>query len=73
MKWRSLLLGLTVGAAVLGSALGAGRLVEDIQVSKRGEQATITVELACPMRFASDARAPEGLRRRDPREAARSL
>jgi hypothetical protein len=49
------------GAAVLGSALGADRLVEDIQVSKRGEQATITVELACPMRFASDARTPEGL------------
>ncbi|HXR41821.1 MAG TPA: hypothetical protein VN738_05390, partial [Acidothermaceae bacterium] len=48
------------GAAVLGSAVGAGRLVEDIQVSKRGEQATVTVELACPMRLASDARAPEG-------------
>ena len=46
---------------MLGSALGAGRLVEDIQVSKRGEQATITVELACPMRFASDARTPEGM------------
>ena len=51
----------TAGAGVLGSALGAGRLVEDIQVSKRGEQATVTVELACPMRFASDARAPEGM------------
>jgi tetratricopeptide (TPR) repeat protein len=51
----------TAGAVVLGSALGAGRLVEDIQVSKRGEQATITVELACPMRFASDARTPEGM------------
>jgi tetratricopeptide (TPR) repeat protein len=48
-------------AGVLGSALGAGRLVEDIQVSKRGDQATITVELACPMRFASDARAPDGM------------
>jgi len=45
---------------VLGSALGADRLVQDIQVSKRGEQATITVELACPMRFVSDARAPDG-------------
>ena len=60
MKWRAPLFAFTAGAAVAGSAFGAGRIVEDIQVSKRGEQATITVELACPMRFASDARAPEG-------------
>ena len=61
MKCRARVVVLTAGAAVLGSALGAGRLVDDIQVSKRGEQATITVELACPMRFASDARSPEGV------------
>ncbi len=60
MSWAARALLSTVGAVVLGSALGADRLVEDIQVTKRGEQATITVELACPMRFASDARAPEG-------------
>ena len=61
MSWAARVLLSTAGAVVLGSALGAGRLVEDIQVSKRGEQATITVELACPMRFASDARTPEGM------------
>jgi len=61
MKWRAPVIAFTTGAAVLGSALGAGRLVEDVQVSKRGEEATITVELACPMRLASDARAPEGM------------
>jgi hypothetical protein len=62
MSWAARILISTAGAAaVLGSALGAGRLVEDIQVSKRGEQATITVELACPMRFASDARTPDGM------------
>ena len=60
MKRRSRAVVSIAGAAVLGSAVGAGRLVEDIQVSKRGEQATVTVELACPMRLASDARAPEG-------------
>jgi len=61
MKWRSLVTGLLICVAALGSAFGAERIVQDIQLSKRGEQATITVELACPMRFASDARAPEGL------------
>jgi tetratricopeptide (TPR) repeat protein len=61
MKRRSRAIVFAAGAAALGSALGAGRLVEDIQVSKRGEQATVTVELACPMRFQSDARSPEGL------------
>jgi len=60
MKRRSRAVVSIAGAAVLGSAVGAGRLVEDIQVSKRGEQATVTVELACPMRLASDARALEG-------------
>ena len=52
------------GAVVLGAALGAlgaERLVDDIQVSKRGEQATITVELACPMRFTSEVRTQEGM------------
>ena len=52
------------GAVMLGAvsgALAAGRLVDDIQVSKRGEQATVTVELACPMRFTSDARTEEGM------------
>jgi len=50
--------------AALGAAfdaLGAGRLVEDIQVSKRGEEATVTVELACPMRFMSEARTQAGM------------
>jgi tetratricopeptide (TPR) repeat protein len=61
MNRRSRVIVLIAGSAMLGSALGAARLVEDIQVSKRGEQATITVELACPMRFASDARSPEGM------------
>jgi hypothetical protein len=60
MSWAARILVSSAGAAMLVSAYGAGRLVEDIQVSKRGEQATITVDLACPMRFASDVRTPEG-------------
>jgi hypothetical protein len=53
-----------VGALVTIAALGAhaaGTLIEDIQVSKRGEEATITVELACPMRFQSDVRTQQGV------------
>jgi tetratricopeptide (TPR) repeat protein len=64
MKLRSRVVCFIAGAAALGAApgaLGAGRLVDDIQVSKRGEQVSITVELACPMRFASDARTQEGM------------
>jgi hypothetical protein len=49
-----------LAVVVAPGALAAGKLVDDIQVSKRGEEATITVELACPMRFTSDARAEDG-------------
>jgi hypothetical protein len=41
--------------ALSGSALAAGQFIEDIQVSKRRDEATVTVGLACPMRFQSDA------------------
>ena len=64
MKWVPGSTCFIAGAVVLAAAPGAfaaGRLVDDIQVSKRGEQATVTVELACPMRFASDARTQEGM------------
>ncbi|HVY65616.1 MAG TPA: SPOR domain-containing protein [Gammaproteobacteria bacterium] len=36
------------------AASAAGVFVEDIQVSKRGDEATIAISLACPMRFRSD-------------------
>lgn len=59
MKSRLRVVRCAIGAAALCctmGALAAGRLVDDIQVSKKGEEATITVDLACPMRFASDTR-----------------
>jgi hypothetical protein len=36
----------------------AGRFIEDVQVSRRGEEATIAIDLACPMRFQSDLMTP---------------
>lgn len=44
-----------------GPAAAAGQFIEDIQVSRRGVEATITVELACPMRFRSDVVTPAGV------------
>jgi hypothetical protein len=41
--------------------LGAGQFIEDIQISKRGDEATIAIELACPMRFRSDVVSPAGV------------
>jgi hypothetical protein len=52
---------LAVSIAPLCAVLAAGQFLEDIQVSKRGEEATITIELACPMRFQSDARTQQGV------------
>ncbi len=46
---------------VCSGALAQGRFVEDIQVSKRGNEATITIDLACPMRFQSDAKTQQGI------------
>jgi tetratricopeptide (TPR) repeat protein len=61
-----------VKRSVLGSAallalcgarevVAAGQFIEDIQVSRRGEEATIVIELACPMRFQSDVVTPAGV------------
>ncbi len=52
-----------LGAAALcsGVAGAAGQFIEDIQVSRRGEEATITISLACPMRFRSDVFTPAGV------------
>jgi hypothetical protein len=52
--------------SVIGLAAGrvvpaAGVFVEDIQISKRGDEATVTVSLACPMRFRSDVSTSGGV------------
>jgi hypothetical protein len=44
-----------------GPASAAGQFIEDIQVSRRGDEATIAIELACPMRFRSDMATPAGV------------
>jgi hypothetical protein len=52
------------GVIAIGSAsaaLGAGQFIEDIRVSRRGDEATILLELACPMRFRSDVVTPAGV------------
>jgi hypothetical protein len=41
--------------------LAAGQFIEDIQVSRRGDEATILIQLACPMRFRSDVVTPAGV------------
>jgi tetratricopeptide (TPR) repeat protein len=63
--WQRPLASSSVAAvAVLAAAravLAAGVFVEDIQVSKRGDEATVTISLACPMRFQSDVNTPAGV------------
>jgi tetratricopeptide (TPR) repeat protein len=66
----------TAWTLVCGGALAQNRLIEDIQVSKRGEEATITIELACPMRFQSDVPTEQGILlevRVSPLESCREL
>ncbi len=41
--------------------LAAGQFIEDIQISRRGDEATILIQLACPMRFRSDVVTPAGV------------
>jgi len=43
------------------AASAAGQFIEDIKVSRSGGEATITIELACPMRFQSDVVTPAGV------------
>jgi tetratricopeptide (TPR) repeat protein len=62
---RRLLAAASVGALVTFTgarvALAAGVFIEDIQVSKRGDEATVKVDLACPMRFQSDVNTQAGV------------
>jgi tetratricopeptide (TPR) repeat protein len=62
--WRLRLATATVAAVIAFTgvrvALAAGVFIEDIQVSKRGEEATVTISLACPMRFRSDVKTSAG-------------
>jgi tetratricopeptide (TPR) repeat protein len=50
-----------VGVVATPAALGAGQFIEDIQVSRRGDEATVLIDLACPMRFRSDVVTPAGV------------
>jgi hypothetical protein len=64
MSRTRLALGCVVGILAAAPALtvhAAGQFIEDIQVSRRGEEATIRIELACPMRFTSDVVTPAGV------------
>jgi hypothetical protein len=53
--------GIVLAVLVPRAARAAGEFIEDIQVSRRAEEATITIALACPMRFQSDVATPAGL------------
>jgi tetratricopeptide (TPR) repeat protein len=63
--WRGLLAtalaAAVVGFVTPGAALAAGVFIENIQVSKRGDEATVTIDLACPMRFQSDVNTQAGV------------
>jgi tetratricopeptide (TPR) repeat protein len=61
LVWRRAVLGAAGLCGVAGSVLAAGQFIEDIQVSRRGDEATITISLACPMRFQSDVVTPAGV------------
>jgi hypothetical protein len=60
---RSALLA-AAAALAFGAAqpsLAAGEFIEDVRVSRRGDEATIAIDLACPMRFMSDVATPAGV------------
>ena len=63
--WQRLLAAASVAAVIAFSAarvaLAAGVFIEDIQISKRGDEATVTIDLACPMRFQSDVSTQAGV------------
>jgi hypothetical protein len=46
---------------LLGPASAAAQLIEDIRVTRSGNMATVTIDLACPMRFQSDIPTGDGL------------
>jgi hypothetical protein len=62
--WRRLLATASVAAVLAftaaGVALAAGVFIENIQVSKRDDEATVTISLGCPMRFQSDVKTSAG-------------
>jgi len=43
------------------STQAAGRFIDDIRVSRRAQEATISIELACPMRFQSELSTEAGM------------
>jgi hypothetical protein len=60
--WARILRSAAVGVAAWASVVqAAGQFIEDIQVSRSGDAATIRLELACPMRFQSDFATVEGV------------
>ena len=56
---RRLVLGATLAFAL--QARAAGQFIEDIRFSRVGDEATIVIDLACPMRFQSDTRTSGGV------------
>jgi tetratricopeptide (TPR) repeat protein len=70
-------LGLAVTLLALGRvALAQDRFIEDIQVSRTGNEATILIQLGCPMRYVSDIATQDGIMlevRLAPLDACRSL
>jgi hypothetical protein len=54
MQRAALICGILAVSVNPRAASAAGEIVEDIQVSRRGDEATVVIELACPMRFQSD-------------------
>jgi hypothetical protein len=62
------------GCAV--AAVAQDRFIEDVQISRTGNEATVLVQLGCPMRYVSDTLTSEGLMleiRLAPLDACRAL
>jgi len=47
--------------SAFSSAHAAGQFIEDIRISRSGDEATVTIDLACPMRFQSDFATRDGV------------
>jgi SPOR domain len=50
-----------IAAALTSQALAAGQFIEDIRISRVDDEATIVIDLACPMRFQSDMATSGGI------------
>ena len=60
-RLAGVLVGWVLSVGLATSASAQGQFIEDIRVSRQGDEAELTIEMACPMRFVSDVATTAGV------------